>query len=200
MCAQLNERMQARMNKRVITEFSQFHKEKHKASKGDDKTMTYIDAVQIDGNPRHIQLVIKGPKDSPYEGGYFDFRIFMTSDYPSKPPMVNLRTKIYHPNISGRGDICLNILKETNEKVDGWSPTISLKNLAISLLSLLEEPNIEDPLNINVTKVFKTDPEKARITAKEWTSAYASNDPKLSSNSTGDGGESKNHTEKTTTQ
>jgi ubiquitin-conjugating enzyme E2 N len=175
--------MQARMDKRVNTEFAQFHKEKKKADKGDDKTMSYIDAIQIDGNARHIQLVIKGPKDSPYEGGYFDFRIFMTSDYPSKPPIVNLRTKIYHPNISGRGDICLNILKETSEKIDGWSPTISLKNLAISLLSLLEEPNIDDPLNINVTKVFKADLEKAKATAKEWTTVYASVDPTLTNSS-----------------
>jgi len=170
------------MNKLFITEFAQFHKEKKKALKGDDQTMTYIDAVQIGGNPRHVQLVIKGPSGTPYEGGYFDFRVFMTPEFPSKPPIVNLRTKIYHPNISGRGNICLNILKDTTDKVDGWSPTISLKNLAISLLSLLEEPNIEDPLNINVTNVFKSDIEKAKTTAKEWTAMYASINPKLSSN------------------
>jgi len=106
--------------------------------------------------------------------------VYMTADFPSKPPMVTLKTKIYHPNISGRGEICLNILKDTTDKVDGWSPTISLKNLAISLLSLLEEPNTEDPLNISVTKVFKSNPEEAKETAKQWTALYASVNPKLS--------------------
>lgn len=165
--------MMAKMDKRVCREFKEFMKSK----RNNDGTMSLIDAQQIKKNARHIQLTIKGPEGTPYENGFFDFRVLMTPQYPTKPPLVRLLTKIYHPNIDGKGKICLNILKETTSQDDGWSPTISLKNLALSLLGLLESPNIDDPLDVNVTDHFRKDPEGATNKAREWTIEYASKVP-----------------------
>ena len=181
---QFNPRMAARMEKRIIKEFTDLLKSKRKAESKGDKTMSLIDAVQIKNkgdkkNERHIQLIIVGPEGTPYENGYFDFRVFMTPQYPTKPPLVRLLTKIYHPNIDGQGQICLNILKDTTDRDDGWSPTLSLKNLALSLLGLLESPNVDDPLDVNVTDHFKKNPDEATKQAREWTVEHASINPKL---------------------
>ena len=181
---QFNASMAAKMEKRIIKEFTDLLKSKKKAEKKGDKTMSLIDAVQIKSkndnkNKRHIQLIINGPEGTPYENGYYDFRVYMTPYYPTKPPLVRLLTKIYHPNIDGQGAICLNILKDTTDQDDGWSPTICLKNLALSLLGLLESPNIDDPLDVNITNHFKKNPSEATKQAREWTIKYASINPKL---------------------
>jgi ubiquitin-conjugating enzyme E2 N len=122
----------------------------------------------IDENPRHLKLFISGPRDSPYEGGTFEFRVFYDEEYPITPPHVKLQTKIYHPNINALGQVCLNILKR-----DSWSAVIQLPALAMSLRGLLESPNTDDPLDVNVNEHFLTCPEDAKKIAKEMTAKFA---------------------------
>ena len=49
------------------------------------------------------QALIKGPKNSPYEGGFFFINFKYTRQYPFKPPNVTFTTKIYHQSISNNG-------------------------------------------------------------------------------------------------
>lgn len=65
---------------------------------------------------RYYRGSIAGPGDSPYQGGTFEFELFLPSSYPMKPPKVRMLTKIYHPNIDKLGRICLDTLKGK------WSP------------------------------------------------------------------------------
>ena len=50
-------------------------------------------------------------------------------------PKVTFSTRIYHMNISDRGNICIDILKSN------WSPALSLFKVMLSLSSLLTDPN-----------------------------------------------------------
>jgi ubiquitin-conjugating enzyme E2 N len=151
-----------RMNARIIREAENLNKG---IAKGDYTGITF---EVIGENPRHLKLFITGPHDTPYEGGTFEFRIFYDEKYPTVPPHVKLQTKIYHPNINGLGQVCLNILKP-----DGWSPVIQLTALAMSLRGLLESPNTDDPLDVNVNKHFLTKPDDAKKMAKEMTAKFA---------------------------
>lgn len=64
-----------------------------------------------DSNARFFHVIIKGPRDSPYEGGSFKLELFLPEDYPMSAPKCLFTTKIYHPNIDSLGRICLDILK-----------------------------------------------------------------------------------------
>ena len=86
------------------------------------------------------RATITGPDDSPYAGGVFFLDIEFPSDYPFKPPVVKFITPILHPNINASGGICLDILK------NNWSAALTASKLLLSISSLLNEPNPDDPL------------------------------------------------------
>lgn len=111
--------------------------------------------------------VIMGPGDSPFAGGVFKLSIHFPSDYPFKPPKVNFDTRIYHPNVNSSGVICLDILK------DQWSPALTISKVLLSILSLLTDPNPDDPLWPEVAHQYKTNRLAYDLTAREWTSLYA---------------------------
>jgi len=115
----------------------------------------------------HWQAIIMGPADSPFAGGVFLVSIRFPSNYPSKPPKVSLGTKVFHPNISCNGSICLDILKEQ------WSPALTISEVLLSICSLLTDPNPDDPLVPEIAHMYKTDRAKYETTARSWTQKYA---------------------------
>lgn len=114
------------------------------------------------------QATIMGPNDSPYKGGIFYLKINFPKDYPFKPPRCTFLTKIFHPNVNSGGGICLDILKEN------WSPALTISKLLLSICSLMDDPNPDDPLVPDIAQLYKTNRSKYNVTAQEWTIAYAS--------------------------
>ena len=110
---------------------------------------------------------IFGPADSPYSGGVFNLSIEFPIDYPFKPPRIMFTTKIYHPNINASGFICLDILK-TN-----WSPALTISKALLSVLSILTDPNPNDPLVPEIAKQYTENRALYDSTAREWTDMYA---------------------------
>lgn len=111
----------------------------------------------------------RGPPGTPYEGGLFTVDITIPNEYPFKPPQMKFSTRIYHPNISSvTGAICLDILK------DAWTPILTLKSSLISLQSLLQSPEPNDPQDAEVAKHFLSNKESFESTARYWTKLYAS--------------------------
>src|SRR5579871_200544 len=104
---------------------------------------------------------ILGPDDTPYAGGKFHLTMDFPADYPFKPPEMRFITRIYHPNISTTGEICLDILHSQ------WSPALGIRNLLISLCSLLTDPNPEHGLNKEAMKLYRTNQEKYDRTVRE---------------------------------
>lgn len=113
------------------------------------------------------EATIMGPTDTPYYGGIFTLAISIPTDYPFKPPKVQFITKIYHPNISPQGAICLDILK------DKWSPALNISNILLSICSLLDDPNPDDPLVPDIADLFKSDKERYRQNAIMYTRKFA---------------------------
>lgn len=111
--------------------------------------------------------MILGPADSPFAGGVFNLEIHFPTDYPFKPPKIIFLTKIYHPNISSNGNICLDILK------DQWSPALTIGKALLSICSLLTDPNPKDPLVPHIADQYTRDRIRYDLTAREWTQKYA---------------------------
>jgi len=101
---------------------------------------TNCSAGPIDDDIYKWQATIMGPEGSPYHGGIFFLTIDFPADYPFKSPRIVFKTPIYHCNINSNGSICLDILK------DQWSPALTISKVLLSICSLMDDPNPNDPL------------------------------------------------------
>ncbi len=115
----------------------------------------------------HWQATIMGPTGSPYQGGLFYLSIVIPVDYPFKAPKIAFTTKIYHCNVNSNGSICLDILK------DAWSPALKISTALLSICSLMDDPNPNDPLMPEIAFLYKTDKARHNANAKQWTEEYA---------------------------
>lgn len=61
------------------------------------------------------QLVFQD--NPPYDKGAFRIEIIFPTEYPFKPPKITFKTKIYHPNIDEKGQVCLPVISAEN-----WKP------------------------------------------------------------------------------
>jgi ubiquitin-conjugating enzyme E2 S len=73
--------------------------------------MEGITVVLDEKDMTSIEAVIDGPADTPYYGGKFRVRLTIGQDFPQGPPKGFFLTKIFHPNVGARGEICVNTLK-----------------------------------------------------------------------------------------
>ena len=88
------------------------------------------------------------PAGTPYESGSFQVRLTLGKEFPSVPPKAYFGTKIFHPNVSREGEICVNTLKKD------WKPDLGLKHVLLTIKCLLIVPNPESALNEEAGKLL----------------------------------------------
>ncbi|KJE90758.1 ubiquitin-conjugating enzyme [Capsaspora owczarzaki ATCC 30864] len=122
--------------------------------------------------------VLRPPAPSLYQGGVFHVSIRVPNTYPMTPPAVKFSTRICHPNIHWKsGDVCLDILKTA------WSPAWTLRTLCLALLVLLDNPEVDSPLNCDAGNLLRCGDKRGykslvtMLTALHATPASASSSP-----------------------
>ena len=106
------------------------------------------------------------PPKTSYEKGFFLFEIILSKKYPFSEGESKLyfKTKIFHPNIREE-DGLLSLLKS----LDIFIPCMTIDKIAISIQSILDEPNPDTFLNERAAKLYKEDRKTYEKTVKEYT-------------------------------
>ena len=104
---------------------------------------------------------------TPFECGVFKVKLVLPSDYPTPPPKGFFLTKIFHPNVSKAGEICVNTLKKD------WSSTLGIGHVLQVVRCLLINPFPESALNEEAGKLFMEDYEEYAKKARMYTEVHA---------------------------
>lgn len=108
-----------------------------------------VSASPLPDNVMTWNAVIIGPADTPFEDGTFRLLLQFDEQYPNKPPSVKFLSDMFHPNVYASGDLCLDILQNR------WSPTYDVASILTSVQSLLNDPNIASPANVEAANLYK---------------------------------------------
>lgn len=104
-------------------------------------------------------------KESVYHGGYFKGQMRFPADFPFSPPTFRFTPAIYHPNVYKDGKLCISILHQGGDPTsdepenETWTPAQTVESVLISIISLLEDPNISSPANIDALVELRKNPE-----------------------------------------
>lgn len=133
--------------------------------------MTPLDGIrylpQEDEQLTEIHVEIRGPENTPYEGGFFKLKLVLSDGFPHAPPKGFFLTKIFHPNIATNGDICVNTLKKD------WSPTLGIAHVLQVIRCLLIVPFPESSLNDEAGRLFMDSYDEYARRARIWTNIHA---------------------------
>ncbi len=127
--------------KRILNEIRNFN---------NDKSIKNAFILPDENNVRHIDVLIIGNKDTPYECGYFWFTFNFPELYPSSPPKVQFKTTNsaqirFNPNLYKCGKVCLSVINTWGS--NDWSPANSLSSIILSIQSLVlhDKPLVNEP-------------------------------------------------------
>jgi ubiquitin-conjugating enzyme E2 G1 len=106
-----------------------------------------------------------GPEDTAYEGGFYLAVLKFPTDYPNSPPQMTFETEMWHPNIFPDRRVCISILHPPGEDVfnpaessaERWRPILGVEAILVSVISMLNDPNLDSPANLDAAKQYRED-------------------------------------------
>ena len=109
-------------------------------------------------------VLIIGPADTPYEGGFYFFSVKFPNDYPFTPPAMHTLTQDgvtrFNPNMYREGKVCLSLLN-TWHAGERWSGVQTLSSVLLSILSnvlvnnpIQNEPGLETKIGTPISDIY----------------------------------------------
>ncbi|KAJ6476253.1 ubiquitin-conjugating enzyme [Mycena sanguinolenta] len=119
-----------------------------------------------DDNLFEWEILVIGPPDTLYEGGFLKARLTFPPEFPLLPPKMRFITPMWHPNIYSDGVVCVSILHAPGEDQYGyedagerWMPVHTVESILLSVISLLssDTPNTDSPANVEAAIEVRKD-------------------------------------------
>lgn len=105
--------------------------------------------VQVQINDHDLTqfiAIVDGPAGTPYAGGVFRVSVSLAG-WPAAP-RARFLTRVFHPNVSAAGDVCVSTLARD------WRPELGLRHALLALTSLLIAPNPDSALNADAAALL----------------------------------------------
>ena len=108
-----------------------------------------IENVYVDWSEENLYepcVFIIGPKDTPYENGFYGIKFNFTKKFPFEPPkatFVTTDTKVrMNPNLYSNGKVCLSLLGTWSGPQ--WTSCQNLYTIILSIMTILNETPIRN--------------------------------------------------------
>jgi ubiquitin-protein ligase len=107
-------------------------------------------------------VYVIGPPATLFEGGVYRGLLRFPEDYPMSPPSLQFTSDVFHPNVYRDGKVCISTLQvappdEVNPSVF-WRPVLGVEQALLSVVSLLSDPNLDDPANPDAAAMMRDEP------------------------------------------
>ncbi|UYV74506.1 UBE2L3 [Cordylochernes scorpioides] len=132
----------------------------------------YFKDIRVDESNILVWQGLILPDKPPYNKGAFRIEINFPPEYPLKPPKIQFKTKIYHPNIGKEGQVFLPIILPEN-----WHPATNTVHMIQVLIALLNEPKPEFPLRTDVPEEYCKNREEFMRNAENYTAQFSEKRP-----------------------
>ncbi|CAH4037073.1 ubiquitin-conjugating enzyme E2 S [Pieris brassicae] len=114
-----------------------------------------------------VVALVDGPAETPYAGGVFRVRLVLGREFPTVPPRAYFLTRVFHPNVSSVGEVCVNTLKRD------WRPELGLEHALLAVKCLLIAPNPDSALNADAAALLRDRYDDYFARAKLYTDIHA---------------------------
>ncbi|UYV74505.1 UBE2L3 [Cordylochernes scorpioides] len=132
----------------------------------------YFKDIRVDESNILVWQGLFLPDKPPYNKGAFRIEIDFPPEYPFKPPKIEFKTKIYHPNIGEDGLVFLPIILP-----EYWKAPTKTVHMIQALIALLNEPTPECPLQADVAEEYFKNREEFMRNAENYTAQFSEKRP-----------------------
>ncbi len=112
-----------------------------------ERPLVMASAAPLDNNMLEWHVNIAGPRDTPYAGGLFHFRLVFPPDYPASAPSCDVLSVLPHPHVQ-RGKLCLDLFSDfasffearaapREARATGWSSAYSVSSVILQMQTFL---------------------------------------------------------------
>lgn len=115
----------------------------------------YVLAEPVPSNILEWHYVVKGPENTPYEGGFYHGKLVFPGEFPFQPPSIYMITPNGRFKVNIR--LCLSI---SDFHPDTWNPAWSVSTILAGLLSFMIETSP------TLGSITTTDYEKKQLAAQ----------------------------------
>ena len=133
--------------------------------------MVYIESVEkVIGNPLEWAVYLKGPEQTPYQGGIFKIKVEFPDSYPIQAPKIQIVTKILHPNILPNGMFCICCWPFSERR---WTPHLTIQGCMDIIYDIFREYDNKCDVSSDSFNLNKQDQFEFYLIARDYTLKYA---------------------------